>query len=685
MQPVAAGMEGHLPYLAQEYVAAESLDIAMKHYAPAAPARVMTFLRQLAGAIDAAATSGILHGGLHPRDIFLTTDEARATGFGIVQAIENIGFRAPTRRPYTAPERVNGEEWGVAADVFSLGAIAHELLTARRPAGPGDQDGSFAADVPAEHRARLREVLARALSEDPAARFVSAGAFVDALEAAAEGQRMEPAPISAAPVAAATAAAAAAPSLFDQDDEAGDVEEVEDVDDIEDADDVEDVDDIEDVGDVEDTGDVGETPSVTGAAPIAPNTPLAPIAIERDDEWPPRGFATEDLDIVSEKETDEALGDFELDLNRGDRELEPELEPEPEPYTPSPEETAAAAAAAEEFEYDTGAEEDEDHPGPAAVAAAAAATPGVRVAGPFAAEEPSVIREPAPSWRPSASVSTTAAPLHDRPASSALGTLAKVAAGVALGLFLGWAIFARDDAADSQAPAQTQTEQPVQQAAPPSQPVTEVPVPSAATPPASSTPTPATDAAPAAPTSGRLLIRSTPTNAMVVIDNVWSGRTPLTKRDVPFGTHVIRVRTDRDTHEPVTQRITLTPENASRELSFELRRRPAARGGREQQPASARETRTPVQSETAPPAGPPAPGAAAGTGTLVITSRPQGARILLNGRFIGNTPTTLPGVAPGSYTVRIELEGYRPYSTSVTLSRNETRRVPAPLVPQDNR
>ena len=145
VQPVAAGMEGHLPYLAQEYVAAESLDIAMKHYAPAAPARVMPFLQQIAAALDAAAASGILHGGLHPRDIFLTTDEARATGFGIVQAIENIGFRAPTRRPYTAPERVNGEEWGIEADVFSLGAIAHELLTGRRPAGPGDQDGTFNA------------------------------------------------------------------------------------------------------------------------------------------------------------------------------------------------------------------------------------------------------------------------------------------------------------------------------------------------------------------------------------------------------------------------------------------------------------------------------------------------------------------------------------------------------------
>ena len=35
VEPIAAGVEGTLAYRAEEYVAAESLDVAMRHYAPA--------------------------------------------------------------------------------------------------------------------------------------------------------------------------------------------------------------------------------------------------------------------------------------------------------------------------------------------------------------------------------------------------------------------------------------------------------------------------------------------------------------------------------------------------------------------------------------------------------------------------------------------------------------------------
>ena len=84
---------------------------------------------------------GVGHGALHPRDIFITPDEARASGFGVVEALERVGLRAPVRRPYSAPERIAGAAWSTPADVFSLGAIAFELLTGRRPSGTGRSSG----------------------------------------------------------------------------------------------------------------------------------------------------------------------------------------------------------------------------------------------------------------------------------------------------------------------------------------------------------------------------------------------------------------------------------------------------------------------------------------------------------------------------------------------------------------
>src|SRR6185436_10717597 len=126
-------------YRAEEYVAAESLDVAIRHYAPAPLEKALPFITQLAGAIDFARTAGVGHGALHLRDVFVTPDEARASGFGIVEALERVNVRAPVRRPYSAPERIAGAAWGTPADVFSLAAIAYELLAARRPSGTGEQ------------------------------------------------------------------------------------------------------------------------------------------------------------------------------------------------------------------------------------------------------------------------------------------------------------------------------------------------------------------------------------------------------------------------------------------------------------------------------------------------------------------------------------------------------------------
>jgi serine/threonine-protein kinase len=141
VEPIASGVEGTLAYRAEEYVAAESLDVAMRHYAPATMDKVLPFITQLAGAIDFARAAGVGHGGLHPRDIFVTPDEARATGFGVIEALEEVGIRAPVRRPYTAPERIEGKAWSTPADIFSLAAITFELLNRRHHAGMGTLKG----------------------------------------------------------------------------------------------------------------------------------------------------------------------------------------------------------------------------------------------------------------------------------------------------------------------------------------------------------------------------------------------------------------------------------------------------------------------------------------------------------------------------------------------------------------
>ncbi len=201
VEPVAAGVEGTVAYRAEEYVAAESLDVAMRHYAPATLEKALPFITQLAAAIDFARAAGVGHGALHPRDIFVTPDEARATGFGVVDALERLGQRAPVRRPYSPPERIAGSEWGSPADVFSLAVIAFELLTGRRPSGIGEQMGTLSGAALGDRADAIKAVLAKAMDESAAARHQSAGAFAAALAEAAGNPSLA---VGAAEVAAVT-------------------------------------------------------------------------------------------------------------------------------------------------------------------------------------------------------------------------------------------------------------------------------------------------------------------------------------------------------------------------------------------------------------------------------------------------------------------------------------------------
>lgn len=187
---VDAGLEGATAFLAMEYVAGETLDVAFRHLAPAPLDRALPVIADIANALEAGWAVGLGQGALHPRDVFLLagTNEVRVTGVGVVPALEATGIKAPVRRPYTAPERAANEAWDIRADVYSLGVIAHELLTRRRPGGTGEQDGALATGLTPEQRVHVRRVLSAALAERPEHRFATPRAFADALAAVARGE-----------------------------------------------------------------------------------------------------------------------------------------------------------------------------------------------------------------------------------------------------------------------------------------------------------------------------------------------------------------------------------------------------------------------------------------------------------------------------------------------------------------
>jgi Protein kinase domain/PEGA domain len=180
--PLAAGIEENTPYLVQEFVAADSLDVLVRDYGPAPPADAVQVAVQLAGALDYAAVVNVVHGTLHPRDLLLSSDQSRMTGLGVTRALERVGVTPPVRRPYTAPERIAGGTWDRRADIYSLAAIVYEMLWGRRVQGAGSHAVAGLTEVQGADLASLRATFARALAEKPEGRFDTALEFAAALK-----------------------------------------------------------------------------------------------------------------------------------------------------------------------------------------------------------------------------------------------------------------------------------------------------------------------------------------------------------------------------------------------------------------------------------------------------------------------------------------------------------------------
>ena len=192
--PRAAGLVGSSAWLACDYVPADALDSRLRRRSALGLRHALPILRQVAAALDAASAAGISHGSLHPRDVLVsTTGEVHVTGFGVADAVDAAGGAPVVRRPYTAPERAGASRGpaDASADVFALGAIAVELLTGRRLVGTGAAAVGLVSGVSEGVDADVcRRALARALADNPADRYSSAKAFVDALARAVDDETL---------------------------------------------------------------------------------------------------------------------------------------------------------------------------------------------------------------------------------------------------------------------------------------------------------------------------------------------------------------------------------------------------------------------------------------------------------------------------------------------------------------
>ena len=67
------------------------------------------------------------------------------------------------------------------------------------------------------------------------------------------------------------------------------------------------------------------------------------------------------------------------------------------------------------------------------------------------------------------------------------------------------------------------------------------------------------------------------------------------------------------------------------------------------------------------------------TGTIYVDSRPRGARVLIDGKFMGTTPVRIPDIGIGSHVVRLQLAEHGDWTTSTRVASGQEVRVTGSL------
>lgn len=172
-------------FICMEYVEGESLKEIIEKKGPLPPETIADYAIQISSALLTAHKNNLIHRDIKPQNILVTPEEkVKVTDFGIAKSLttdvtKTLNIMGTAH--YISPEQAKGEVLDHRTDIYSLGIVLYEMLTADVPFR-----GSNSIDISLKHinekplkpselmeniPEKLENIIMHCLEKNPLARY----------------------------------------------------------------------------------------------------------------------------------------------------------------------------------------------------------------------------------------------------------------------------------------------------------------------------------------------------------------------------------------------------------------------------------------------------------------------------------------------------------------------------------